>query len=200
MDPSLIDPRTLNWEDLFPKLVLIAERHHRRILWDTPGAPEPGDLVLSIVEKLLDGRRKLSVEGVHNLRKGLDQPEDAELHMLSMILKSEASNARKKESGVQRVSLEWAEFERGQASEGSSVPAVEREAADKAIRALVLARVSDDDVLVRLTRALWERPGARLRDLAEQLGVSVTTAHRARTRLRQRVAEIETDLREWAEG
>lgn len=176
--------RGLDWEALFPRLLVFATWVHRRTLAPVPGAPEPGDLVQGAVAKLLEGRRTLP-----------DPAEVTTVRALEMAIRSEASNARRRAERRGTVRLDSLGVEPVD-DEGASPGADERRAA---MWSLIGTRVGDDPELIALVGVLREEPSAKPRRVEEKTGMSRTAVYRAMRRLRYRLGAVEDELRHLGE-
>ena len=184
MDTPDTPLRDVDWRDLLPRLLLYATWVHRRTLADVPGAPEPGDLVQSAVGKVLEGRRTLP------------GPDDvATVDALRWAVRSEADNARRK--AERRGDTRLTDLPQEPAGDAE---ATSHQGAVSEMWRRVRSRIQDDDELLAVVSILERDPGRPTGEIAEEAGWPPATVYRIMRRLRYRLAALEVELRQIANG
>lgn len=163
-----------DWEDLLPRLLLVARRFYARALVHYRGAPEPRDLVQQAITDLMDGRRTL--------------PEDVPLFtVLCGVMRSQVSNyvARQQPVGsdTEHAAARHTMLTPDMAG---SLDTTDGMATDD-LRARLYQVIGDDELLQQIIDLLLEDSALKPRDLAEMLDVPVRTIYNAKRRLKRKM-------------
>jgi len=164
-----------DWDDLLPRLLLVARRFHARALRSYSGAPDPHDLVQQAVTDLLDGRRRLP-------------PDVPVFTVLCGVMRSQASNfvsrqqpvgpgADPDETRIAPLLMEVAD---------AGFAPTHQLALDE-LRDELYAIVGNDTLARRVIDLLLEDSTLKPSDLAEMLNVPVRDIYNTKRRLRRKL-------------
>lgn len=167
--------QTVDWNDLMPRLLLVARRFHRRALRAYSGAPDPRDLVQQAITDVLDGRRRLP-------------PDVPVFTVLCGVMRSQVSNYVSRQQPVGP----------GADSDETRLAPLLMEVADASytptqkldtdeLRDGLYRIVGDDDLARGVIDLLLEDSTLKPADLADMLDVDVRAIYNTKRRLRRKL-------------
>jgi DNA-directed RNA polymerase specialized sigma24 family protein len=182
--------REAQWEEIFPKLLLYAERLIRYRVWPgvfLPGGIQPGDLAQRAVYKVLSGERRWQHEKVTLLRllmgiirsdlSNLLQQREAQLtsRLEDYISARKSTNTLRAQT---RSTLD------GQSSRSQEEFAKEREQ--------LLALYSSDPLAQKCVELIIDHNVFKPRDLARELNINIKEVYNLKKRIQRKLSRHTT--------
>ena len=167
--------KNIDWEDILPRLLLVARRYYNQALRSFPGAPEPRDLVQQAIADLLGGQRTLP-------------PDVPVFNTLCGIIRSQASNFVARQQPVGAGDHPAGTRHRPLDPKTRAAPsAPDMTVEEKLFRKKVLALIGDRPLDRRIVDLLLKDPALKPADLAALLDVPIREIYNAKRRLRRKL-------------
>ena len=177
-----------DWDDIIPRVRLWAIHFHKRYLQHIRAAPSPDDLVQEAIVKLYTGRRKIP-DHVPLMTVIINNIQSDIWNFLTKegYTKKDSQGKGRKGWGRHIGLEEWMDnFDQSVVPKASQL---------KEIRELMVSKVNDDPMLLKMVNLLFEDPLLKPRDLARLLGISVKEVNNAQKRLRRRLNSMRATLK-----
>ena len=177
-----------DWDDIIPRVRLWAVHFHNRYLRHIRAAPSADDLVQEAIVKLYTGRRKIP-DHVPLMTVIINNIQSDIWNFLTKegFTKKDSKGKGRKGWGRHIGLEEW--------MNDFDLEAVPSENEMKELYRTISSKISDDPFLQKMVDLLFEDPLLKPRDLARLLKVSTKEINNAQKRLRRRLADLRTSLK-----